>query len=249
MSHYTVGVFLTEDELKGKDIETVIEGKLIKYCEDTDCVPHEYLEFEDRTDEVNDHIQEKAEEGKTVTFEEAAEEYFGYTVEERDGRKVAGYYYNHNAKWDWYQIGGRWSGLIRLKDGERSSFSVLKDIYFNPTQKSLDEANRFWELYVEKGMENLTEEEKKELGFVFYKREFYIERYKTKEEYVKQTTDFSTYAVLDENGWHEPGPMGWFGVSGASAESEENFKKGFYDNFIKGRDMNKTYLAIVDCHI
>lgn len=27
-----------------------------------------------------------------------------------------GYTYNPNAKWDWYSVGGRWSGLLRLKD-------------------------------------------------------------------------------------------------------------------------------------
>lgn len=249
MSHYTVGVFLTEDELSEKEIEEVLFNKMRKYCEDAENIPQEYLEFEDNTDEVNDYIQEKAEKGETVTFEEAAREYFGYTVREIDGKKVAGYYYNPDGKWDWYEIGGRWNGLIRLKNGEKSSFSVLKDIDFNPTKQALADANRFWELYVEKGMENLTEEEKKELGFVWYKGEYYLERYETKEEYVKQTTDFTTYAVLDENGWHEPGSMGWFGVSDASIKDEGNFKKGFYDNFIKDRDMDKTYLVIVDCHI
>lgn len=28
-----------------------------------------------------------------------------------------GYYENPNAKWDWYQIGGRWSGYFRVKQG------------------------------------------------------------------------------------------------------------------------------------
>lgn len=27
--------------------------------------------------------------------------------------------YNPNSKWDWYSLGGRWSGLIKLKDGAK----------------------------------------------------------------------------------------------------------------------------------
>lgn len=47
-------------------------------------------------------------------IETFANEYSGYHVTE-DGR--FGHYSNPNAKWDWYQIGGRWSGYFRLKDG------------------------------------------------------------------------------------------------------------------------------------
>lgn len=46
------------------------------------------------------------------TMAECAEEYFGIE-DERDGR-----FYrktNPNAKWDWWQIGGRWSGMLKPK--------------------------------------------------------------------------------------------------------------------------------------
>lgn len=33
-----------------------------------------------------------------------------------DDPTLQGYWYNPNAKWDWYQLGGRWSGLIKLKN-------------------------------------------------------------------------------------------------------------------------------------
>jgi hypothetical protein len=36
-------------------------------------------------------------------------------VDEITGKK--GYWENPNAKWDWYRIGGRWSGFFRLKHG------------------------------------------------------------------------------------------------------------------------------------
>lgn len=47
--------------------------------------------------------------GRT-TMKEAAEHYFGNSVFERDGRWFKRT--NPNSKWDWYQIGGRWTGVL-----------------------------------------------------------------------------------------------------------------------------------------
>lgn len=33
-----------------------------------------------------------------------------------------GYFRNPNAKWDWYQIGGRWAGFFRIKESARSKY-------------------------------------------------------------------------------------------------------------------------------
>jgi hypothetical protein len=33
-----------------------------------------------------------------------------------------GYWENPNAKWDWYSLGGRWSGMIKLKDGATGTY-------------------------------------------------------------------------------------------------------------------------------
>lgn len=63
-------------------------------------------------------------EGKTE--EEEASDYGNYTFKE-------GRYYkrtNPNAQWDWYQIGGRWSGWLKLKagsQGELGDRSLLDD--------------------------------------------------------------------------------------------------------------------------
>lgn len=46
------------------------------------------------------------------TIEEYAKDYYGYEANE-DGR--FGYWENPEAKWDWYQLGGRWRGYFRLK--------------------------------------------------------------------------------------------------------------------------------------
>jgi hypothetical protein len=50
------------------------------------------------------------------TLEESANEYSGYNTHVIDGEKRYGYYENPNCKWDWYQLGGRWTGFFRTKE-------------------------------------------------------------------------------------------------------------------------------------
>lgn len=182
-------------------------------------------------------------------IEEYAKEYHRYSCIEEDGQMKFGYWYNPNAKWDWYEIGGRWNNMLRLKDGTFANSAKIKDINFEPTEKAIQEQTRFWELYIEKGLDNLTQEEKDELGFVFYTPKYYLETYKTKENYVRLITGFSTYAVIENDGeWLEKGEMGWFAISSATAEEEAQWNESFYDRFIKDRDPEE-YITILDCHI
>ena len=48
---------------------------------------------------------------KYDTPEECASDYFGYTKEGEDW----GRWTNPNSKWDWYTIGGRWTGFFKPK--------------------------------------------------------------------------------------------------------------------------------------
>lgn len=48
--------------------------------------------------------------GKFLEFQEDAD-----GSQEHDGKK--GYWYNPNAKWDWYTIGGCWTGYFKMKQG------------------------------------------------------------------------------------------------------------------------------------
>jgi len=43
------------------------------------------------------------------TFEDFAKEWHGHN------ERPYGYWTNSNAKWDWWQVGGRWTGLLKLK--------------------------------------------------------------------------------------------------------------------------------------
>ena len=183
--------------------------------------------------------------------------------------------YNPNSKWDWYEIGGRWNKILLVKEevkdieegtpswGNLDSINKkapegfkwvtgakIKDIEFEKAiefNNTYNKSIRFWELYVE-GQEPQNEEEKEMIKWEIYKKEYYIERYETKENYAKINSIFTTWALLDEKGWHEKGEMGWFAMTNDTKDSELLFIEKFTETIQKPENQDK-YLVIVDCHI
>lgn len=83
----------------------------------------------------------------------------------------------------------------------------------------------------------------------FYSKEYLKTKYPTEEEYKRSFTKFYTYAVLTPDGeWHEPGKVGWWGISSATREQEIEFEKNYEEKFIKAANP-EWKLTIVDCHI
>lgn len=183
--------------------------------------------------------------------------------------------YNPNSKWDWYKIGGRWNKILLVKEevkdieegtpswGNLDSINKkapegfkwvtgakIKDIEFEKAiefNNTYNKSIRFWELYVE-GQEPQNKEEKEMIKWEIYKKEYYIERYETKENYAKINSIFTTWALLDEKGWHEKGEMGWFAMANDTKDSELLFIEKFTETIQKPENQDK-YLVIVDCHI
>jgi len=120
MSHFSVLVFGPENE---QELEEALEP-FYEQGEDSD----DFMEFTDCTDEVMDKwdhgnglypLHDNSEHDLKVTMlekynnlENFVSEWFGYS--EVDGQY--GYYNNPNAKWDWWTIGGRWSGFFKHKN-------------------------------------------------------------------------------------------------------------------------------------
>ena len=193
-------------------------------------------------------------------FEYYCEEVCGY--QKVDGRY--GYWHNPDAKWDWYSYGGRWNGMLRLKpggtgtygedgvfghmhedDGVHVSEAAIKDIDFSPDKDVYEQSLRWWQVIVE----GAPLEEGEEEYHSFYKTEYLLERYGNGENYATENAAFSTYAVLTPDGiWHEPGRMGWWGISCASSDEESSWYANYYDAFIKNADPDDI-LTIIDCHI
>lgn len=268
MSHFTVSV-ITE----GMPTKEKIKKALAPFQENNmgDC-PKEYMEFNSVTQECKNEYANvnEATKIKYPTLKEYIEEYCGYTYDAE--KKDFGYWKNPNAKWDWYQVGGRWAGkltvaydCINCDVGEKSwgfgnedpyaaigrykkvDVARIKDLIFLDCHAKYIEAKRFWELKIE-GQEPRNDKDR-ELLKDFYRPEYYINTYKDKETYAECERTFHTYAVIDKDGhWSAKGEMGWFGCS-CSEENQEvdfikNYKKNVFDN--AGDD---DYITIVDCHI
>lgn len=260
MSHFTVAVF-------HKDGEKTVDELLAPYQENNMCdCPREYLEFNDVEEEYKEEYESKYK-NKYNTFEEFMEEHYGYDSRDEKMNRY-GYWENPNAHWDWYEIGGRWSGLLKLKIsatsgsyGSRSwtnqnqiipenrvDSAKIKDIDFSVDKKQYYKLIRFWELKVE-GDAPKNEQEKKLLEYDFYKKEYYTDKYKNKEEYAAIESSFSTYAVITPDGeWHSKGEMGWFGCGTETDAEAKKWTKSFKEAFIDNADPELN-LTIVDCHI
>ena len=141
--------------------------------------------------------------------------------------------YNPKSKWDWYTIGGRFSGHCMPVDED-----YVKDIDFSPNKDEYEYAIKWWQDNVEGDGRDL-----------FYTRDYYTDRYGTKEKYAEQYASFSTYAVVTPDGeWHAPGEMGWFGCSSETDEEFRDWYDHYKERFIDTADPD-WILTIVDCHI
>ena len=150
MSHFTVMV-----------IGDNPEEQLAPYQENNmgNC-PEGYLEFMDKTEDLKKEWEELAEEERSeyTDFDSFAME-DGY--EEHEGKY--GYFKNPNAKWDWYLLGGRWSGFLELKEGAKGEIgegglfstpapdgtadsALKKDIdFFTMRKNAAEKAGKLWD--------------------------------------------------------------------------------------------------------
>lgn len=223
MSHFSVLVLSEEGQ--------TVEGLMLPYMEN--CCgepPLEYMSFYEDDD---------------------------CDVDEITGER--GYWQNPDAKWDWYEMGGRFRGLLRASRGERAPLSRLDGDYrypsdrydrarigdcdFAPDEEAREAGIDFWERVVEgKGSDE-------ERPFTICKPEFFVNRYKDKETFAKLQAEFTTWAVVTPDGeWHEPGRMGWWGMSSETDKEAVAWERGYHEAFLADADPD-LMATILDCHI
>ncbi|UOF78470.1 hypothetical protein [Caudoviricetes sp.] len=124
MSHFTVLVI-------GNDFEAQLAPYHEFECTGTN---DQYVQDEDITQEIQDAIDKGEsiedalgyhgledrivdDESKVDTVGDKCAHKYGYAIVQ-DGKLIkAVNRTNPNRKWDWYQVGGRWSGFLKLKSG------------------------------------------------------------------------------------------------------------------------------------
>ena len=123
MSHFTVLVVTeTADQL---------EAALAPFQENNmgDC-PEEFLRFFSTQEEVEEGYKD-VDKNEYPTLAAYAEDYYGYEVDKETGEY--GYWENPNKKWDWWVLGGRWSGKLLLKPGAEGE--IGDSGFFGPEAK------------------------------------------------------------------------------------------------------------------
>lgn len=160
--------------------------------------------------------------------------------------------YNEDSKYDYYGEEGRWSGEIILKDGSHVDSASVGDIDWKAMNTLDKDQEKFirdlWKFYINKQGTKAQQDKFMKDNFIFYKESYYTERYGTMEEHLRQAGMWATFAVVDENGWHEQGQMGWFGCSSDTPEEAGDWTKKFEDRFIKNLDPSDV-ITVLDCHI
>lgn len=109
MSHFTVIVI-------GNAIEEQLQPYHEYECTD---IRDKYVVWVDSTEEVKTEWEEAGADIKEAykDMDDYAEAYYGYEKKYVDGKPTYGRFTNPNKKWDWWVIGGRWSGYFKLRPG------------------------------------------------------------------------------------------------------------------------------------
>lgn len=155
-----------------------------------------------------------------------------------DDPQMQGYYSNPDAKWDWYQIGGRWAGFFVAKAGRDGTDGVdvikVKDIDWAAMEQV--EKDRRAKRYDE-------EMAKPEADRFIWEP---VARTETRDEYINASVSNSTFAVLHEDVWYERGEMGWWGVVSNEVDRDEWDIQ--FRNLVDSLDPDSE-VTVVDCHI
>lgn len=164
---------------------------------------------------------------------------------DEDGNELSTY--NPKSKWDWWVVGGRWSGALTTKDGTKVDRGLVKDLNLGIDKEQYERSLRWYEVAVEGAP--LREGEDKEDFLTFYKPDYLRKCYKTKENYAKFHALPIFFAVVTPDGeWHEKGEMGWFGCSSETEDESFDWDLHFMERFIDNLDGDME-LVVVDCHI
>jgi hypothetical protein len=180
---------------------------------------------------------------------------------DKDGNTLSTY--NPDSKWDWYEIGGRWTGTFILKTGEVGELGEpswtnenesIPDGHADQAYKGQidwDAMNNGAKEQAAKDWDDLFNLSPDKCWFrpeyIEKQRKLHLDMYGTKEEYIKRRGVWTPYAVVTEDGWHAPGDMGWWGMSSDETEDRDKFDAEFKKLFTKYDD--DTLITMVDCHI
>lgn len=263
MSHFTVAV-LTDGT---KSVEETLQPFHEYECTGNEDEYVVFVKADESLEELQKEYKEHLEDYSTL--EEFIEEYYGYHSKNGQWGRLT----NPNAKWDWWTVGGRWSGMLKTKSGKVVDEGVIKDLDFETV---INEARKKAEITFDKaskiiagrtyiswsdireacttGIEDARNAYHEQPVIIDLKKMYdhpfaNLDQFLTnKDTYIDTAGNsaISTFAVIKDGKWHEKGEMGWFGM--ASNEKEQASWNGEFMDMLNSCKDTDT-ITIVDCHI
>jgi hypothetical protein len=172
--------------------------------------------------------------------------------------------YNPLSQWDWWTIGGRWTGYFQVRP-DAPHYLGRPGVFGNPPPTAqgtvpadvcrkgdinaesmllakASQAAGWWDEAVAKHPNDRG------------RLEFMIDAKpnETRDEYILRQvgtidTILKPYAVLAEGCWRDGGKMGWWGADSGNKDSHESYAEWFKDFWSMLPD--ETWLAVCDLHI
>lgn len=267
MTHFTVMVRYEGDI---ENVEKEVERLLEPFDENKNVPKYKEYISKESWNRALEHFkipQPLSPSGVTIVEPELTPKQFKDYFGETGGKDEKGHFhwttYNPQSKWDWYQIGGRWEGMLKLKEGTKgksgtrsllvdketakkplgTDIAYVKDVDWERMgAEEREEYAKYWDALIEKA----------EVGkdLVDNPFELNVLDEETLEKFIERAVGggFATHAVVDEKGWHEPSKMGWWGMDHDRKENQDTWESKFKERFLLNVT-DKTVIALVDCHI
>ncbi len=235
MSHFTVLV-----------VGENPEDQLAPFQENNmdDC-PEEYLEFFDVTEKYQKQYQERKQDYQS--FDAFMSDYAGY--DEVDPKTLKhGYWENPCAKWDWYLLGGRWSGYFLLKNGSRADAALNGTIDWQAmtVARAKDAEKDYFEFEAKFAADSNYDATRAWFEFgllnIGSNGDLIPE---SRESYIARRSTVATFAVLSGGVWYERGAMGWWAV--VTDEKEGSKWNSEFISLVESLS-NDTLISLYDCH-
>lgn len=250
MSHFSVLVVAQDEEDLEKKLLPYHEYECTGYKEYVEWVPLDMVQAEEKFNEVNNRNKESNPEFVYESLETFIRDYYGY---EKNQYGEWGRWTNPNAKWDWWVIGGRWSGLLLNKTGQEVDCLHLSDLDTEGMKnKNMEIARKRYQAW--QNRPNREKNEKIYRNYIFDNHLIFLDQDEineldtlSEEEYVEKNGNLTalTYALVDQEGmWHARGEMGWFGIDSDHNEDYDGHFWGYLNKL-----QPNTHIYVVDCHI
>ena len=227
MSHFAVLVLHEEDQS--------IEDLLAPYSENLEVEPYvKYTRIQAINKMREDCPSLYKDKSEDEIFQDACD-WFGCMLD-NDNNLLSTY--NPDSKWDYWQVGGRFSGMLHI-----DSAFVRHVKWVQPLDKEeREDIIKWWNVNIE-GAEGEKDE------CFLYNPEYYKKRFKDAETYIKTQELPCYHAVVTPDGiWHEPSKVGWWGCTNGDPSDELEWDLHFKERFIDTAEFDWV-ATIVDCHI